>query len=149
MTLIWDVQTAVKTALDAAVDVPVYDAGELVGDDEQTYITVGEVADDGDTATAEQEESSLSGTYWRNETGEVRCAIETWDGEETVAPLRLIARPLLMACISAIRGDQSLGGLLRPPGRADVTSIRLREGQTDRGALVQVGFTVRYSALLT
>lgn len=62
MTLLWDVQAAVKAALTAAVTVPVYDAGDLVGDDATAYVTVGEAAENGDTATAEQEESPLSGS---------------------------------------------------------------------------------------
>lgn len=149
MTLLWDVQAAVKTALSAAVAVPVYDAGDLVGDDATAYVTVGEAAENGDTATAEQEESLLGDLGWRDETGEIPCVIDVWDGGTDIGPLRLVARPLLDACVGAVCSDPSLGGLLAAPGFAEVTSLRLREGQTDRGALVQAGFTVQYRSLIT
>jgi hypothetical protein len=149
MTLLWDVQAAVKALLTGALEVPVYDAGEMVGDDPGAYVTVGEAAENGDTATAEQTESPLGDPGWRDETGEIPCVVEVWEGGTDIAPLRLTARPLLDGCVAAVRADPTLGGLLPAPGTAQITSLRLREGQTDRGALVQAGFTVTYTALLT
>lgn len=148
-TLLWDAQAALKTALTAAVSVPVYDSGDLVGDDARAFVVIGDPSDEGDTATADQELSDLGGNRWRVESGDVGCFIEVWDGGTNIAPLRTEAKALLTACMDAVKSDPTLGGLLTLPGFAQVSSVRLREGQTDRGVLVRVGFTVGYSALLT
>lgn len=149
MTLLWDAPAAVKAVLDAAVAVPVYEAGELVGDDERAYVTVGEVGEDGEIASATQEATALGGNQWHLETGSIPCALEAWDGGADIASVRVTAKALLTACVQAVRNDRSLGGLLVLPGLAEVTDLRLSEGQTSRGVLVRAGFTVRYTALLT
>lgn len=144
-TLLWDAQAAVKALLTAAVTVPVYGAGDLVGDDARAFVTVGEPADSGDTATAEQS-ANRAGNQWRDEVGDIPCTVNVWDGGTSIAPLRVTAKQLLTACTAAVLNDRTLSGLLVPPGLAEVVSVRLREGQTDHGALVSAGFTVRYSA---
>ncbi len=147
-TLLWDAQEALRTLLAAAVQVPVYDAGDLVGEDDRAFVVVGDPSDEGDTATAEQVTSNM-GNLWRDETGSLPCRLEVWTGDTAIAPLRATARALLTACTDAVHADRSLGGLLVLPGFAEVTAVSLREGQTERGALVSAGFTVSYSALLT
>jgi len=144
-TLLWDAQAAVKALLTAAVAVPVYDAGDLVGEDARAFVTVGEAAENGDTATAEQSANG-AGNGWRDEVGEVPCAVTVWDGSTDIAPLRVTAKALLSDCTGAVLADRTLGALLTQQGLAEVVSVALREGQTDRGALVSAAFTVRYSA---
>lgn len=144
-TLLWDVQAAVKALLTAAVAVPVYDAADLIGEDARAFVTVGQAGEDDDTATAEQTPNG-AGYPFRDEAGEIPCTITAWDGGTEIAPLRATAKALLTACTSAVLANRSLSGLLSAPGLAEVTTLRLREGQTDRGALVDITFTVRYSA---
>lgn len=147
MTLLWQVQERLVTLFTAAVTVPVYDAGSLVGDDAGEFVTVGEPGENGDTATSELVLSSM-GNDWHEESGEVPCMVTVWSGDTAIAPLRASAKTLLDALVAAVRADPDLTGLLIPPGRADVTAVRLREGQTDRGLLVEAGFTVTFTALI-
>lgn len=145
-TLLWDAQAAVKALLAAAVTVPVYGAGDLVGDDARAFVTVGAVGDD-DELTATQERSSL-GNGWLDVVITIPVTVTAWDGGTDIAPIRTTAKGLLDACTSALNADQTLGGLLTRPALAEVSALSLREGQTSSGVLVEAGFTVTYSALL-
>lgn len=145
-TLLWDAQAAVKALLAGAVDVPVYDAGELVGNDARAFVTVGAVGDE-EEITASQEPSSM-GNGWFDVTLDVPFTVTAWDGGTDVDPVRSQAKALASACIAAIHADRTLGGLLTPPTTVAVSDLRLREGQTSTGVLVEAGFTVTHTALL-
>lgn len=144
--LLWDAQAAVKALLTAAVDVPVYGAGDLVGDDARAFVTVGAVGD-GEELTATQERSSL-GNGWLDVVITIPVTVTAWSGDADIAPVRATAKALLDACTSALNADQTLAGLLTPPVLTEVTDLSLREGQTPNGALVEAGFTSTHSALL-
>lgn len=149
MTLLWDVQTALKTALTAAVPTAtVVDAADVVGDDPQQLVQIGELGETGDTATASREISSM-GNNWDEEAGDIPCRVSVWTGDTAPAAPRATCQQLLGDCIAAVRADRTLGGLLTAPGLARISAVRLREGQTKRGVLIEAGFTVSYTALLT
>lgn len=149
MTRLWDVQAALKTTFTAAVPAAtVVDAADLLGDDPQQLVQVGELGETGDTATASREISDM-GNNWDEEAGDVPCRISVWTGNtDPVAP-RATCEALLTACVAAVRADRTLGGLLTSPGLARISAVRLREGQTKRGVLIEAGFTVSYTAVLT
>lgn len=149
MTVLWDVQAALKDLfVTAAPTATVVDAADLLGDDPAQLIQVGELGKEGDTATATRELSPM-GNGWDEEAGEVPCRISVWTGETDPAAPRATAKLLLTACVAAVRADRSLGGVLPATGLARVSAVRLREGQTAKGVLIEAGFTVSYTALLT
>lgn len=144
-TLLWDAQAAVRALLTASAGVPVYGAGDLVGDDARAFVTVGAVGED-DELTATQQRSQL-GNGWLDVVITIPVTVTTWDGGNDIAPVRATAKAILSACVDALHADQALGGLLTPPVLAEVSELSLREGQTTSGVLVEAGFTVTHSAL--
>lgn len=155
-TLLWDVRGALVTILDAALDVPVLDGPQSKKSLPKAYVLIG--TDGGDTGSGENGEdfgtvtqtlSDLGPGTWRDETGDVTCSAWAWTGSTSFAPLRVTVQAILDGVEASLRADPTLGGLLIPPGRAELGAIRLREDQTDNGARLRAVFSVAYRALLT
>lgn len=101
-----------------------------------------------DGMTAEQEPSNLGPGTWRDETGTIVCAAWAWSGNSTVTSSETAARDVLDTCAASLLADDSLGGLLVPPGLARLSSVSVLEGQKN-GPFVRIVFGVSYGALVT
>lgn len=134
-----------------AVDCLVSD-GYGVSDEGYDYVlNVGVIdPDDQDAAasvTSEQEWAHAN-TLTRDETGTVRCALTLSTGDSNLAQPRADAEVILDACSDWLRANVALG-LPDVFWAAAVTEVEVYQQQDDRGAFVQVVFSVSYKARLT
>lgn len=135
------------TTFAAATEVPVYDGPVPTAANAAAFVLVGATGDDEDGASAMQEPSTLGPGIWRDETGEVVCAVRTRHGGTDLSARRAEALAAASACIDAVHADRRLGGLLADP-TAVTSGVRYQSVQTDQGAVARVVFTVAYVALI-
>ena len=132
--------------------VPVFDSLVLNAPMRNRHVIVGGTGDDNedDPIAVERTSSTLGPGTWLDEIGAITCAAWAWaGGDKTLAQQRTDADQIAQDCAAWVQSDPSLGGLLDPGGRAEVSGLSFRQASTKEGPLVRVLFTVTYSALLT
>jgi hypothetical protein len=125
----------------------VYDswAADLSGD----FVVVGSDGEDDDGASVEFAEAEMGPGGWVVEVGEVTVSTWAQSGDGDVAATRDASHALSESCVSAIRANRDLDGLIVGPGICEVTGLRYRALLTDAGGFCRYTFTVRYQHLLT
>jgi len=154
-TLLWDVQEALVPLFAAAVPsgVKVHRGPRGRTASEKRYVLVGtdggttgvESGDD-QAMNAVQQESDMGPGGWRDEAGSVTCSVWSWTGSSKADIPRDDAKAIYEACEAAVLANRSLGGLSR---FTEVTTIGIREEQTNAGPVVRVVFAINYLGLVT
>ena len=132
-----------------AAGVDVYDGPVPTAANKDRYVLVGSSAEDEDGATVTSELSNLGPGQWHDEAGQIVCSAWSSSGGTRMQDVRRDALELANRCVDAIYADRTLGGVLTPPGLAEVTDHRCLMRQMTSGALCRVTFTVTYSHLNT
>lgn len=140
-----DVIAALVARFDAAVTATVYDGPVPTAVNKGNFVLVGATGDEGDIgATVDQTLSTLGPGTWLEEVGEIVCSFWSWDGGTDVAARRTAALANANACAAAVHEDRQLGGLIVPPGIAEVSAFSYQAQQTNKGALCRITFSVTY-----
>lgn len=139
-----EVILALVALFDGAVAAPVYDGPVPAAVNKGDFVLVGSTGEDDDGAVIEQELSEVGPGTWLNEVGEVVCSCWSWSGGTDLPARRAAAAALVTACADAVAADRTLGGLLKTPGLAEVSSIAYQPRQTSDGAICRFTFFVTY-----
>jgi len=141
-----DVITALLTALDTALTVPVYDGLPATSAADTEFVLIG---DDGATETV-GEPAATSNQDWstfelgsRAEEGTVTCAVISQSGDDDLAARRAASRALMVSIEAALRATENLGGVVAAGG---IDTITLYQGRNANGGFVRRVFTYRYTA---
>lgn len=141
-----DVITTLAALFDAAVTAPVYDTPDPTAVNNASWVSVSTEGEDDDGATVELTPSQLGPGTWFDEAGEVVCSAWSQSGGTDTATRRTEAAALALACVAAVRADDTLGGLLTLH-RAEVSALRYRAFQGSTGTLCRFSWTVSYRHL--
>ena len=146
--ILGDVIARLVSLYGTAVTSTVYDGPkpESVNRDRWVLVASDGEADAGASADLVPSDTG-PGTWW-DEAGEVVCSTWAKSGGTNIVTRRTEALADAEACIEAVHGDRTLGGLLTTPG-ATTSALSVTAAQTQGGALVRVTFTVAYQALVT
>jgi len=145
-----DVIAALSTRFTTAVDpTPVFDVPTPNVVNNAAFVVIGSEGEDADGATVALVPSSMGAGDWFDEAGEIVCSAWAQVGGTDLAGTRDTAAELAEACIAAVHADVTLGGLLVGAGEAQVSALRYRSMQTDKGAFCRFTFAVTYGHLST
>lgn len=114
-------------------------------DGESLMVPDGEEAD----GIVESETPSEMGPPLRAWSAQVTCSAWAWTGDADMRARRREAGVIADACRTSVLADRTLGGVLVPPGFADVTGVAYRLRHTSKGAVARAVFTVDLSSLLS
>jgi len=141
-----DVITALLTALDTALTVPVYDGLPATSAADTEFVLIG---DDGATETV-GEPAATSNQDWstfelgsRAEEGTVTCAVISQSGDDDLAARRTASKALMVSIETALRATENLGGVVAAGG---IDTTTLYQGRNANGCFVRRVFTYRYTA---
>lgn len=104
------------------------------------YVAVGWTPDDQFASSAQT--WAAQGNRSRDEAITVPCYIDSYSGDTDVAARRTVAFNLLGLIETAVRADPTLGGAVPRSLPAEITEIRERHEQTDKGLAFGVTFLI-------
>lgn len=145
MTLAWPrVVDALVTLLPAMLPtVVVYDGEPLPNPPtDQRFLTVGFVDGEDSAGPFNQELGTIDGL--REESGEVRCELVSWVGEDDPASVRADVLALLDQLDAGIRANQTLDGALGPLGVCVLAGEMVP--RKSNGTAIRVPLSVQYTA---
>lgn len=127
--------------------------GPPVGDLPDNYVAVGYSGAFAGTGFTGTTALAVAGRWGQSDVGnripfedsEVQCECSTWSGDSDAGSMsrqRLRTRGVLNAMAAALAYDPTLGGLVKPPGYAALSSFRWLFDQSREGAAVTVQFSV-------
>ena len=142
-----DIAVAVTTALDAALTCDVFDGPATSGDKLTSYVCIGANAPDSLEPNAgqfSQRYRGLGPAATKDETGDIRCHISSWSGDNNLPALRVTVMDIFDDINAALRADQTLGltGVRAP--EIEVRSGSIMQGYTTTGARVDLPFVLSY-----
>jgi hypothetical protein len=140
--------TALVSALDAALDVDVYDGPTVSGSDAASCVVIGARFDDDDTDSGRfsleyRTDGGASATM--DETLNVNCALRYWLGDPDIAAARAGAFALLEDISDTLRGNASLGVAVLLWCHVSVGDV---SQELISGAQVTVNFTITARAII-
>lgn len=150
--------SAVPAAIDALLEIlraaPALAGVQIVDgppvDDQAVpdQLCVGYQPDEGESAAMSQD-FAYAGARRRDEDGAISCWLEAWSGDKEMRPRRLRAFELLAVVEDVLRASDSsreaptLNGTVQ---WSQLAAGSLRQGFTDGGARVGIGFSVTFFA---
>jgi len=143
-----DIAVAVTAALDAALSCDVFDGPATSGDKLTDYVCVGANAPDSlepNAGTFNQQYRGLGPSATKDESGEIRCFISSWSGDNDLPALRVRVMDIFDDISQTLRNDQTVGltGIRAP--EVEVRAGSIMQGYTTTGARVDLPFVLSYT----
>jgi len=150
-------ETLVPTVVDYLVDtftaavpakVKVFDGPPPTSDVPNDFVAVAYAEDEEASAVDGEAVLSTLGNNWYTETFTVRCQINSFTGDDDLRPRRARVAQIYNTLVALVRTDRSLGGLVKPPGLAQISGFAWRQDPYEDGAAVSAVFDVQVTGAL-
>jgi hypothetical protein len=136
-----------SSALSAALpDVAVYFGPMPVTVPPRTFLVVG-YSEDEDQSAIQGETSRFGGEGTPMEDYAITCFAQTWDGDDNDLPSKMTEVAAVYDIVTAaIRADRTLGGVIKPPGLAQMGGFAWVVDLLEDGAYAQVQFDIQVTS---
>jgi hypothetical protein len=123
--------------------VKVFDGPPLMGDVPSDFVAVAYSDDEETPAVDTNRQLSSFGNGIYQEDFTIRCRIDSFTGDNKLQPRRARVQEIFTTLGGLIDADRTLGGIIRPPGLAEIGDQSWNQDPYEDGSVVSLVFYVR------